>query len=92
MGEIGAHGKIENRSCTPFDSIKTEHDNKVFKFHSSLFLPLSSFSLHAISHKLYILRAQGGGFRQGGYRAVSNTSYATADSLDSEISFFFDSV
>jgi hypothetical protein len=31
-----------------------------------------------------ILRARGEGSQQGGYRAVSNTSYATADSLDSE--------
>lgn len=31
-----------------------------------------------------ILRARGEGVQQGGYRAVSNTSYATSDSLHSE--------
>lgn len=45
----------------------------------------SSASLKVLSAStLDILRARGEGFRQGGYRAVSNTSYASQDSLDSE--------
>lgn len=45
----------------------------------------SSSSLKVLSAPtINILRARGEGIQQGGYRAVSNTSYATADSLDSE--------
>ena len=64
--------------------IKTKHDNKVDKCHSSLFLPLLGFFSHAIPYKINILRARGEDIKQGGYRTASHTSYATADSLDSE--------
>ena len=45
----------------------------------------SSSSLKVLlAPTINILRARGEGIQHGGYRAVSNTSYATADSLDSE--------
>lgn len=45
----------------------------------------SSSSLKVLSAPtINILRARGEGIQHGGYRAVSNTSYANADSLDSE--------